>query len=67
MRTTFDIPDELLKKAQKLLGIKSKREVVIFSLKELIRRKEVAKIVDLVGRYEFEIDPVKSRRRHGSN
>lgn len=40
MRTTLDIPEELLKEAQEALGYKSKTDVVIVSLQELIRRRK---------------------------
>ena len=37
MGTTIDIPEELFKEAQSILGFKSKTDVVIFSLQEVIR------------------------------
>lgn len=67
MRTTFDVPTELIAAAQKLLGFKSKREVVVYSLQELIRRSEVSKIKELSGKFDFNLDLNKSRRRRGSS
>ena len=54
MRTTIDIPQELLEEAQSILGFKSKSDVVIYSLKEVIRKKKLKELADLAGRVEFE-------------
>lgn len=63
MRTTLDIPQELIDEAQKELGFKSKTDVVIFSLRELLRRKRIEDLKALAGRVNLEIDVVKGRRR----
>jgi Arc/MetJ family transcription regulator len=54
MRTTIDIPQELFEEAQSILGFKSKTDVVIFSLQEVIRKKKLKELADLAGRVEFE-------------
>jgi len=63
MRTTLDIPDELLAEAQRLLQFKSKTDTVIFSLQELIRRKRVEELKALAGSINLDIDLGRSRRR----
>ena len=63
MRTTLNIPEELLKEAQDLLEFRSKTDVVIFSLKELIRQKRLQELVQLSGKINLDIDIPKSRRR----
>jgi len=63
MRTTLDIPDELLDEAQRLLQFKSKTDTVIFSLRELIRRKRVEELKALAGSIKLDIDLDRSRRR----
>ena len=40
MRSTIDIDKRLLGEVKKLTGLKTKKAVVNFSLKELIRRKK---------------------------
>ena len=63
MRTTLDIPSELLEEAQKLLGFKSKTDTVIVSLRDLIRRRRIDELKTLMGRVQLDIDIPKSRRR----
>ena len=41
MRTTLDLPAELLDEARRLLGFKSKTDTVVLSLRELVRRRRV--------------------------
>lgn len=63
MRTTLDLPDELLEEARKLLGFKSKTDTVVVSLQELIRRKRIEELKGLAGKIELEFDLDHSRRR----
>lgn len=63
MRTTLDLPDELLEEARRLLGFKSKTDTVVVSLQELIRRKRIEQLKSLAGQIELEIDVPTSRRR----
>lgn len=67
MRTTLDIPSELIEEAQKLLGFKSKTDTVIVSLRELIRRRRIDELKSLMGAIELDIDLPKSRRRPKRN
>jgi hypothetical protein len=63
MRTTLDIPEDLMNDAQRLLQFKSKTDTVIFSLQELIRRKKIADLKEMPGSIRLEIDLDRSRRR----
>jgi Arc/MetJ family transcription regulator len=63
MRTTLDIPADLLEEARKLLGFKSKTDTVVLSLRELIRRRRVDELKSLMGHVHLQIDVPKSRRR----
>jgi Arc/MetJ family transcription regulator len=63
MRTTLDIPKDLIEEAQQLLGFKSKTDTVILSLRELIRRRRIEELKSLAGRVQLEIDITASRRR----
>jgi len=66
MRTTLDIPEDLIEEARRLLGYKSKTDTVIFSLRELIRRKRIEELKEMMGSIHLEIDLAHSRRRPGS-
>jgi Arc/MetJ family transcription regulator len=63
MRTTLDIPEELLEEARRVLGFKSKTDTVVLSLQELIRRRRIDELKRLMGSVELEIDLPASRRR----
>ena len=63
MRTTLDLPAELLNEAQQLLGFKSKTDTVVQSLRELIRRKRIEELRDLLGAVTLDVDVPRSRRR----
>ena len=67
MRTTLDIPSELIEEAQKLLGFKSKTDTVIVSLRDLIRRRRIDELKTLMGTVQLDIDLPKSRRRPKRN
>lgn len=63
MRTTLDLPDELVREARARLGYKSKTDTVIFALKELVRRSRIDDLKDLMAKIEFEYDPTKIREK----
>ncbi len=63
MRTTLDIPEPLIEEARKLLGFKSKTDTVIVSLQELVRRRRLGELKDLLGSVDLELDLDASRRR----
>lgn len=63
MRTTLDIPEDLLEEARSVLGFKSKTDTVVLSLRELIRRRRIDELKDLLGKVELDLDIPSSRRR----
>jgi len=63
MRTTLDIPDDLLEEARTLLGIKSKTDTIVLSLRELIRRRRIEDLKAMMGRVQLDVDLTASRRR----
>ena len=63
MRTTLDLPDELVESARKALGFKSKTDTVVVALREVVRRHRVDELKSLLGRVELDIDVPRSRRR----
>jgi Arc/MetJ family transcription regulator len=54
MRTNIVLDDELVERAQKLTGIKTKREVVHEALRVLILLREQAKVRSLRGKLHWE-------------
>lgn len=63
MRTTLDIPEELIEEARRVLGFKSKTDTVVVSLKELIRRRRIEELKSLLGAVRLDVDVPASRRR----
>ncbi len=56
MRTNIVLDDELIRRAQKLTGIKTKREVVQEALRTLVLLYEQAEIRNLRGKLRWEGD-----------
>jgi len=54
MRTNIVLDDKLIERAQKLTGIKTKREVVHEALRMLILLREQAEIRSLRGKLKWE-------------
>jgi len=63
MRTTLDLPVELVEEARAALGFKSKTDTVVLALRELVRRRRLEELKDLLGRVELDVDLPGSRRR----
>jgi Arc/MetJ family transcription regulator len=59
----LDIPEELIDEARRVLGFKSKTDTVILSLRELIRRRRIEELKDLLGSVRLDVDVETSRRR----
>ena len=62
MRTTLDIPEDLLKEAQKMAGVKTKTTTIIMSLQELITKRKIEKLRSLRGRIDLDVNLTQLRR-----
>lgn len=63
MRTTLDLPEDLVNEARRTLGFKSKTDTVVLALRELVRRRRIDELKSLLGRVRLDIDIPHSRRR----
>jgi len=61
MKTTLNIPEDLIKKAMSLAKHRTKTETVIVALQEYVRQKKVEKILEHQGKLQFEDTWEKSR------
>ncbi|MEK6657854.1 MAG: type II toxin-antitoxin system VapB family antitoxin [Nitrospirota bacterium] len=52
MKTTIDIPDDDLKEAIKYTGAKTKRDAVVYALKDFNRRRRLAKLAKMLGTFK---------------
>ena len=53
MRTTLDLPDNLVDEAMKVTHIKTKTKVIIIALEELIRKSKLSEIKNFKGKIDF--------------
>jgi Arc/MetJ family transcription regulator len=63
MRTTLDLPEQLVDEARRLLGFKSKTDTVILALRELVRNRRIEELKNMLGAVRLDIDLDASRRR----
>lgn len=61
-RTNVVLDEDVVAKAQELTGVSTIRGVIDFALKELIRRREISKLLELEGAVEWEGDLHEMRR-----
>jgi Arc/MetJ family transcription regulator len=62
MRTNIEIDDEIMREAQHLTGMRTKREAVDLALRELVARHRRLGILELRGRVRWEGELATSRR-----
>jgi Arc/MetJ family transcription regulator len=62
MRTNIEIEDELIQKALRLSGLKTKRAVVEAGLRMLIRVREQEEILKLAGKVHWQGNLDESRQ-----
>jgi Arc/MetJ family transcription regulator len=62
MRTTIILDDDLLKRAQQLTGIRTKRELINVALRALVRLHEQPAAHELRGKLHWGSDLKESRR-----
>ena len=63
MRTTLDLPGDLLEEARAALGFKSKTDTIVLALRELVRRQRLDELKSLMGKVRLNLDIPASRRR----
>ena len=63
MRTTLDLPEELLKEAMRLTHTKTKTAVIISALEDLIRKAQIKEIQDFRGKVNMNINLDDLRKR----
>lgn len=61
MRTTIDIPDDLMERALRAASLRSKKDAVVAGLEELIRKAEREELRRMAGRIQLDVDLRRSR------
>ena len=62
MRTTIVLDEDLVAEAQRLTGFRTKRALIDHALRELVRRREQRRLLELRGRVKWEASLSKMRR-----
>ena len=65
MRTTVDLPEELLEEARRLWHFRTKQETLTAGLEELVRKAHREELRRLAGKVDLDLDLSRSRRRKG--
>lgn len=63
MRTTLDIPEELIKEAMKILGVKTKSDAIKGSLEKLIKSYKRKQLISYKGKIDLDINLNELRDR----
>ena len=63
MRTTLDLPEELLNEAMKATQINTKTKVIITALEDLVRKSKISEIKTFKGKIDLSIDLNEIRGR----
>ncbi len=61
MKTTLNIPEDLVNTTMRLSGSKTKTGAIVTAMKEYIRRKKLEHIVELEGKLQFSDNWEKAR------
>ena len=63
MRTTIDLPEQLMEEAQRLYGTKTRTSTLVLALQRLVDAKRVDDLRSLRGKLKLDIDLGRSRWR----
>ena len=56
MRTTLDLPEDLINRAMKKVGLNTKTAVIILALKELLRKETLLTLKSFKGKIDLDLD-----------
>lgn len=56
MRTTLDLPKDLIDEAMKTTHINTKTQVIITALEDLIRKSKISELKEFKGKVDLAID-----------
>lgn len=63
MRTTLDLPENLLNEAMRVTHTDTKTAVIVFALEELIRKSKINGLKKFKGKVDLDIDLNEIRAR----
>jgi len=63
MRTTLNIPEGLIKEAQRITHCQTKTETILIALSDLIRKTKIRRLKDFRGKIKMSVDMDTLRQR----
>jgi Arc/MetJ family transcription regulator len=63
MRTTVELPENLLEEARRAIDAKTMRETIVRGLEELVKKGKRERLRALAGKIHIDFDPSVSRGR----
>ncbi|NOX90782.1 MAG: type II toxin-antitoxin system VapB family antitoxin [Calditrichaeota bacterium] len=66
MRTTIDIPEDLINEAMKITKARTKTELIKYALQNIIQRNKIKEIKSFKGKIDLNIDLDNLRKRNAS-
>lgn len=63
MRTTLDLPEDLLSQAMRVTHTETKTAVIVLALTELIRKSKISELKKFKGKIDIDIDLDEIRDR----
>ncbi|MFW6138972.1 MAG: type II toxin-antitoxin system VapB family antitoxin [Spirochaetota bacterium] len=63
MRTTLDLPEELINKAMDITQAKTKTELIKYALENIIKQEKRNKLMKYHGKIDLDIDLNQLRKR----
>lgn len=64
MRTTLDLPENLLNEAMRITQTSTKTGVIVKALEELVRKNKISELKKFKGKIDLDIDLNEIRDRH---
>jgi len=64
MRTTLDLPENLLNEAMKVTHTETKTAVIVKALEELVRKSKISDLKKYKGKIDLDIELNEIRNRH---
>ena len=64
MRTTLDLPENLLIEAMKVTHTKTKTGVIVQALEELVRKSKISDLKNYQGKIDIDLNLDELRDRH---
>lgn len=63
MRTTLDLPNELIEEAMIITNAKTKTQLITMALENIIKQERFNKLINFHGKIDLEIDLDSLRKR----